>query len=120
VESSQTHPKEAKMELANQIVATFYDSAAAASARNEFVQVTQENQLPSDIAEFKIAAKTLGILDLLVAVGAAVSKSEAKRLVLQNGVKINSQIKNNWKEEIEIKNGQIIQVGKSRFFKVAS
>lgn len=119
VESSQTHPKEAKMELANQIVTAFYDSAAAASARNEFVHVTQENQLPSDIVEFKIAAKTLGILDLLVAVGAAVSKSEAKRLVVQNGVKIDGQIKNNWKEEIEIEDGQIIQVGKSRFFKIA-
>jgi len=119
VGSSQLHPKEAKMKLASQIVNIFYDSVAAASAKNEFVHVTQGNQLPSDIAEFKIAAKTLGILDLLVAVGVTTSKSEARRLVTQNGVKINGQTKNDWKETIGVASGMIIQVGKARFFKVA-
>jgi len=49
--------------------------------------------------------------------------SEAKRLILQGGVKIKnknqeSKVKNDWKEEIKIKEGTVIQVGKRKFVKI--
>ena len=46
------------------------------------------------------------------------SKAEAKRLVLQRGVKIDDKVQDDWKEPVEIKKGLIVQVGKRKFAKV--
>jgi len=46
------------------------------------------------------------------------SKSEAQRLVKQSGVKIDDVVQKDWKEEIEPKNGMVVQVGKRKFVKI--
>jgi len=46
------------------------------------------------------------------------SKSQAKRLVLQGGVKINKKKQTDWQALINIKKGMIIQVGKRKFIKI--
>ena len=46
------------------------------------------------------------------------SKSEAKRLVLQNGIKINGKLQKDWKETVQIKKGLILQAGKRKFIKI--
>ncbi|GAH95702.1 unnamed protein product, partial [marine sediment metagenome] len=58
------------------------------------------------------------ILDLLVKTKLASSKAEAKRLILQKGVKINSKVQKDWKAIIEIKKGLIVQKGKRHFAKI--
>ena len=60
-------------------------------------------KLPKKISEVEIKERTLNILDLLVKTKLASSKSEAKRLMLQKGVKIDGKVKNDWQEEVEIK-----------------
>ncbi|MFA6376815.1 MAG: tyrosine--tRNA ligase [Candidatus Paceibacterota bacterium] len=113
------HPRDAKMELAHRIVSIFHNPGAADVARQEFVRVAQEGNLPSDIPTIAIKEKTLGVPDLLVALGAAASKGEARRLSEQGGVKIDGKVKTDWKEAIEIKSGTVVQIGKSKFFKIA-
>jgi len=46
------------------------------------------------------------------------SKSEAKRVILQGGVKINGGVKKDWKAKIQLKIGMIIQVGKRKFIMI--
>jgi len=119
VKKEKIHPRDAKMKLAHKIITLFHDKNAADSAQKEFIRVAQEGKLPSAIPAIKIKEKSLNIPDLLLKLGATSSKSEGRRLSKQNGVKINGVIKNNWQEVVEIKPGTIIQVGKSKFFKVA-
>jgi tyrosyl-tRNA synthetase len=46
------------------------------------------------------------------------SRSEAKRLIMQKGVKIDGIIQKDWKKIIKIKKGEVIQIGKRKFVKL--
>ena len=66
----------------------------------------------------KIKEKSLKILDLLVKVKLVSSKAQAKRLILQKGVRIDNKVQEDWQKIIKIKKGMIVQIGKRRFVKV--
>jgi len=110
-------PREAKSKLAREIVTLLHNAKSAQKAEKEFNRIFREKKLPTKIPEIKIKENALNILDLLVKTNLAPSKSAAKRLVLQKGVKINRVLKENWQEIIEIKKGTVIQVGKRKFVK---
>lgn len=74
--------------------------------------------MPLKIPTIKIKEKTFNILELLVKTKLISSKSEAKRVILQKGVKINSKIQENWQKDIKIKKGMVVQIGKRRFIKL--
>ena len=118
VEKEKAHPRDVKMGLAHRIVSMFHDADTAARAQEEFVRVAQEGKLPTEIPTITIKEKTLSIPDLLVALGAVSSKGAARRLAEQNGVRIDGQVKNDWKEAVAIRPGMVVQIGKSKFFKV--
>jgi tyrosyl-tRNA synthetase len=46
------------------------------------------------------------------------SKSEAKRLISQKAVKINNKVKFNPEEKIKLEGGEILKIGKRKFFKI--
>lgn len=112
------NPIQLKKKLAFEIVKMLNNQKAAEKAQKEFEKVFQKKEVPSKIREVKVKKKKVKLLDLLVDLGLAPSKSEAKRLVLQGGVKINGQVQKDWKKEIKIKKGMIIQVGRRRFVKI--
>ncbi|PIR72656.1 MAG: tyrosine--tRNA ligase [Candidatus Nealsonbacteria bacterium CG10_big_fil_rev_8_21_14_0_10_36_24] len=112
------NPRDLKTRLAEEIVRLYYDGKTAAEAEKEFNKVFKEKKLPTRIPEIKIKEKKLFILDLLTKTKLVISKSEAKRLILQKGVKINGKIQEDWKAVIEIKKGLIIQIGKRKFVKL--
>jgi tyrosyl-tRNA synthetase len=118
LKKKKTNPRDLKARLAREIVAIYHGKELAEKAEKEFERVFKEKKLPSRIPEFKIKEKTLNILDLLVKTKLASSKSEAKRLVLQKGVKIEGEIVEDWRKTIKIKKGQVFQVGKRKFIKV--
>lgn len=118
MEDNNIHPKDIKKLLATEIVEGYYGKRAAEAAEAEFVRVAQKKELPSEIPTVALKVFSLNILDLLAATGGVASKSEAKRIVIQNGIRIDGVLKNNWKAKIEIKKGQIVQIGKNKFFKI--
>jgi tyrosyl-tRNA synthetase len=122
IEAKKIHPKEAKKILASAIVSTFHSKEEAESAQKEYEKTREQGELPTNIKEVKISEKEINILELLVKLGLSESKGEARRIVEQGGVKIidkeNTEIKNNWKENIEIKKELIVQAGKRNFRKI--
>jgi len=112
------NPRDLKARLAREIVSIYHSKKAAQGAEKEFEKIFREKKLPTKIPWIKIREKKLAILDLLVKTKLASSKSEAKRLILQKGVKINGKVQRDWKKSIEIKKGMIIQVGKRKFIKL--
>jgi tyrosyl-tRNA synthetase len=111
----------AKRVLAFDIISQYYGTAAAEAAAEKEKAVHSGNELPSDTPEIKLAAGNYGILDLLVSIEAFASKGEARRMIQNNGVKINGNIATNPNEEISIGAGCpeiIIKVGKRKFYKI--
>ena len=110
--------RDMKARLAKEIVTFYYDKDIAIKTEKEFNRIFKEKKLPTDIPKIKIKEKSLNILDLLIKTQLVSSKLEARRLVSQKAVKINNNIKNNWKENIDIKNRMIIKIGKRRFVRI--
>jgi len=118
LKEKKVNPRDLKARLAREIVSIYHKEKAARKAEKEFNRIFKEKKLPEKIPEIEIKEKTLNILDLLVKTKLAPSKSEAKRLILQKGVKIDGKIESDWKRLIKIKKGQVIQVGKRKFIKI--
>ncbi len=118
LESGKVNPRDAKIRLAREIVGIYYDKKKALQAEKEFERIFKEKKLPSKVQKVLIKEKNLATLDLLVKTKLTSSKSEAKRLVMQKGVKIDGRVQEDWQKLIKIKKGMIIQVGKRKFAKI--
>ncbi|MFH1714238.1 MAG: tyrosine--tRNA ligase [Candidatus Nealsonbacteria bacterium] len=118
MDKGQVNPRDLKKNLAFEIVKMYDSPALAEKSKKEFEAVFEKKELPSVIPTIKIEGKEIGILDLLVKIKLSSSKAEAKRLVLQKGVKIEGKVFNDWREAVKIKKGLIVQVGKRKFAKL--
>lgn len=116
--SGKAKPRDVKSELAREIVGIYHGEKLARQAEEEFNKVFREKKLPTKIPEVKISQKSLSILDLLAKTKLVSSKSEAKRVILQKGVKIDGETQADWQEVIKIKKGLVVKVGKRKFVKI--
>lgn len=107
-----------KRRLGLEIVKMYHGREAAVKAEKEFNRIFKQKETPSLIPQFKTEQETIKILDLLIRTKLAPSKAEAKRLIEQGGVKIDGIVQGDWKKNIEVKKGMIVQVGKRRFVKI--
>jgi len=114
----RVNPRDLKAKLAREIVSIYYGRETANRAEKEFNRIFKEKKPPSEIPRVQIREKTLNILDLLVKTKLVSSKSEAKRLILQRGVKIDGEIQKDWRRVIPIKKEVTVQVGKRKFLKI--
>ena len=87
------HPKQAKVDLARQIITDFHAADAAASAAAEFERRFARKELPTDVPEWSIAAETAGtkLSAIMVGAGLATSASAAARLIDQGGVRVDGE-----------------------------
>ena len=115
--SGARHPRDVKMELAREIVRIFHNDAAAVEAEEHFKRVFQERELPEEMPEFRVS-EPLNIIALIVQAGLAQSKSEARRLVDQRGVKLDGQIVASADTTVEISAPRVLQVGKRKFMRL--
>jgi len=118
IDPSRTHPRQAKAALGRMIVATYHGQDAAQKASDEFDRVFAEKQTPTDMPEIRAASAAMSIIDLIVLASFAPSKSEARRLVLQNAVSIDDSRIADPNANVELKTGQVLRVGKRRFGRI--
>ncbi len=123
-------PRSAKMKLAREIVKMYHNEKSAKSAEDEFVRVVSNKEAPSDIRSMKLSTfgrspeggkvKSLSLLDLLIETKLAPSKSEARRLIDQGGVRIDGEKQTDPMKIIELKKEILLQVGKRNYLKIIS
>ncbi|MFN3874000.1 MAG: tyrosine--tRNA ligase [Ignavibacterium sp.] len=119
LEDGKTNPRDLKRELARTLVSMYYDDQAAIKAQEEFDKIFIKKEIPDDIDEFNIEENSeINILDLLILVNFAPSKGEAKRLIQQGGVSVDGQKVSDVHQNIKIKSGMILKVGKRKFLKL--
>lgn len=112
------NPRNLKMRLAREIVTLYHDKKAAQDAEKEFIEIFSNKGLPEDIETRILKEKKWNIVNLLAQTGLATSKSDARRLIEGNGVRINEQKVSSVDEQLDISKEILIQVGKRKFLKV--
>jgi len=112
------NPRDLKEKLAFEIVKKYHSQAAASRAKEEFRRIFREKKIPYKVPEIKLKEQEISILDLLIKTKLVSSKSEAKRLIIQRGVKIDGKTQDSWQKAFKIKKGLIVQVGKRKFLKI--
>ena len=109
------HPRDAKMKLAREIVSIFYSNEEAQAAEEAFVRLFQQKETPDEMPEYEMQAGAT-VMDVLTGAGLVSSKSEARRMIDQKGVRLDG-------ETLERGDGVfphpgVLQVGKRRFVRV--
>jgi len=114
------NPRDAKFELADEIVERFHDATAAEIAKNEFIARFQHGAVPSDMPELSLPADggRLGIAHLLKGAGLVSSNAEAFRMIKQGAVKIDGERVDDGSLHIDAGATHVYQVGKRRFARV--
>ncbi|MCE1247233.1 MAG: tyrosine--tRNA ligase [Firmicutes bacterium] len=117
------NPRDAKLQLAEEIVRIYHDNTKAKEAREEFLRVFSRKEIPAEIPEFEVTPDLkndgrVNILLLIEKAGLAKSKREAKRLFEQGAVKLNGRKLELGETEISSEEEMILQVGGRRFIKL--
>ena len=115
--SGALHPRDAKMQLAHEIVTIFHDEAAAGRAEEHFVTVFRQKELPPEMPELRLAHAT-NIVDLIASTQLASSKSEARRLIEQGGVKLDGAVVSSISYTVEVSAATVLQVGKRKYLRL--
>ncbi|HSN50942.1 MAG TPA: tyrosine--tRNA ligase [Woeseiaceae bacterium] len=115
------NPRDAKFELAGEIVARFHDAAAADAAKQEFIARFREGAMPEEMPELTLASEggTLGIAHLLKGAGLVSSTSEAFRMIKQGAVRIDGERVDDRSLTIDAGSTNVYQVGRRRFARVS-
>lgn len=108
----------AHMEFARELLKMYDNEDEFEEVKSRYESIAKGN-IPNNIEKIKINEDNLNLCDVLVKVGFANSKSEAKRMILGNGVKIDGRIANNYNEVIDLKESRVIQFGKNRFIQTS-
>jgi tyrosyl-tRNA synthetase len=114
------NPRDIKRRLAKKIVEVYYNTETADEAEAEFDRIFIKKEAPDDIPEFFIEDNLgeMNILDVLLKINFASSKGEARRLVMQGGVSVNSDKIDDINRNIVLTDDTIIKVGKRKFIKL--
>ena len=115
VASGKVHPRDAKMKLAREIVSIFYGEAEAKSAEEAFVKLFQQKEVPDEMPEFALKAG-MTVMDVLTGAGLVSSKSEAKRLIDQKGIRLDGDPLE--RSDVPFPHPGVLQAGKRRFVRV--
>lgn len=110
------NPKVLKMRLAREIVTMYHSEDAAKAAEEHFENVFKNKGVPDDMPEYK-TKKGESLIDALLASGSVSSKSEARRLIEQGGIKHNEASVTSVDAKAE---EGIVKVGKRKFVKILS
>lgn len=118
LKDKSTNPRTIKVRLAKKLVVMYHSQHAADQAEAEFSHVFTKKGIPTEMPTAKVRAGAHPILNLLVSHRLASSRSEARRLIIQGGVKVGNEKVTDWEASITVTDGLIIQVGKRKFLKL--
>lgn len=112
------HPNEAKMRLAREIVAIFHDQESSEAAQRNWDTVHRSGGLPDEMP-VETLAEAEKVADILRRLGMVSSGAEAKRLMQQNGVRLNDVAVTDpfaviQPEQLPV----VLQVGKRKFVRL--
>jgi tyrosyl-tRNA synthetase len=125
IKKQKLNPSVAKRKLAKIIIENLYSRKDAEEAEENFDLIFKKKKAPENVSEYtidssKIKRNKVFLIEILVDSGLAGSKSEARRLIAQGGIKV-GDIKvddPNMEFDLNYINNRVIQRGKRHFRKI--
>jgi len=123
LKKGERNPRDIKSELAKSIITDFHSAGDAQQAEEEFVRRFRNKETPDEVEECVLPSnqpKGWDLSHLLVTVGLAESKAEARRLIQQGGVSVDGEKQSVVNSVTPWKPGMsaLFKVGKRRFVRV--
>lgn len=116
--SGALHPRQAKARLAFEVVKGYHSEKAAREASEEFDRIFKGKGLPDEIETVHLKSKEMDLASLLREANLVSSKMEARRLVEQGGVKVDSEKITDINFKVRLAKSVLVQCGKRRFVRV--
>jgi tyrosyl-tRNA synthetase len=112
------NPKKIKEVLAFEVAKRYHGEKKARAAAENFTKTFSRRETPDAVPTLKLKSGTILPVDLIVATGVFKSKSEARRLIEQGGFDVDNRPCRDPQSPLVLKGGEVLKVGKKRFFKV--
>ncbi|QQS26622.1 tyrosine--tRNA ligase [bacterium] len=111
------NPRDTKASLAREIVGRYYGAKVAEAAEEAWNKQFRAGEMPTDISDYRADDKELADPVGLMANAFGLTKSEIRRLISQDGVRIDGTVVE-LADDIELRAGMTIQIGKRRFVRI--
>jgi tyrosyl-tRNA synthetase len=115
LEAETLHPRDAKMRLAREITSIFYGDVDSQKAEEMFIKTFQQKETPEEIPEYDLRSGQT-VLEVILDAKLATSKSEARRLFDQRGVRLDGETLE--RGDTPFPHRGVLQVGKRKFLRV--
>lgn len=116
-EIMQKDIRTAHIEFARELLKMYDEKQDFEEIKTRYESIAK-GKIPCDIKQIVINENNMNICDLLVKIEFANSKSEAKRMILGKGVKIDGLLVVDYNEIVDLSESKVIQFGKNRFIKI--
>ncbi len=116
------NPRDVKMDLATEIVTLYHGAEEAAAAKERFISVFQQNEIPDDVPEIVLngaedAPDAIKLSNALIEKGDFKGRGEVRRIFEQGGAKLNEEKAADYMG-LTLKDGDVLRLGKNRMYKV--
>lgn len=118
IQNKSINPRDVKMKLAFEITKFFHGLEQAKDAESEFVKIFRKKELPSEMPVIVLDKDEVELVELLMKLQVVPSKSEARRLIIQGGVKLDDVKVTDIYAKISVDREKILRIGKRQFFKL--
>jgi tyrosyl-tRNA synthetase len=111
------HPREAKRQLARELVTLYHAPDAAEAAEARFDLQFRDHGVPEDIPDVALERQRWFLPTLLQTAQLVSTGSEARRMVTQGAVRLDGEVLDDATAEFDVEqlDGRVLQVGKRRF-----
>jgi tyrosyl-tRNA synthetase len=116
--ASGVNPRDLKLRLAEAITALYHGPDAVLAAREHFLRVFSEREVPLDIPVFSLGKEQIELIELLLLLKFANTKGEARRLIEGGGVKIDEEKIADLAYVVALDRERLLKAGKRNFAKV--
>jgi len=117
LKKTSVNPKDLKMKLACEIVKIYHGQEKAKEAEENFINTFQKKEIPDEIEEIKSKEGEM-LSEVLVKNKILSSKSEWRRLVLENAIHDLGANQNITDPNLKVSSNLTLKIGKKRFVKV--
>ena len=111
------NPRDIKLLLAEEITRTYHGIPLARKAREDFKNIFTKRSLPQEVREVTASRIHFDLGKVLLEAGLIASQNEFRRLLAQNGIRIDG-VKINEEEEIPKSGSFVVTLGKKKFLKI--
>ena len=112
------NPRDLKHDLAFKLVEIYHSVDEATKAKENFVNVFSKDKIPDNVDEYIIQNNKESLISIMINSKMVISKSEARRLINQGAVRLDSNKVSDPFLVIQSNKNLMLKVGKRKFLKI--